>query len=190
MLRLSLIAGLWLFGRFVIAYTQHAASAVLVAPQPGLLGRTLLFCCSGPLSQHTHAGPEPEPEPEPAPEPEPEPAPAPEPAPEPEPELGPAPEPDDANQALRMVVEDHDGNQHDGRQAAWSKCPLWPYPSSPPTPPQGTPGSSVRRGAPGSIGRVTWRPATALDARASRHKVADPTAFGHIGRLPRGRRHG
>ena len=33
-LRLSLIAGLWLFGRFVIAYTQHAASAVLVAPQP------------------------------------------------------------------------------------------------------------------------------------------------------------
>ena len=133
-LRLSLIAGLWLFGRFVIAYTQHAASAVLIAPQPdppqlyypGLLGRTLLFCWSGLPSRHTHAEPEPEREPDPGPEPEPE------------------PEPDDANQALRMVVEDHDGNQHDGRQAAWSKCPLWQYPSSAPTPPQGAPGSSRR----------------------------------------------
>ena len=69
-LRLSLIAGLWLFGRFVIAYTQHAASAVLVAPQPDPPQRctTLAFwgCWFGPPSQHTHAEPEPECEPEPA----------------------------------------------------------------------------------------------------------------------------
>ena len=59
-LRLSLIAGLWLFGRFVIAYTQHAASAVLVAPQPDPPQRctTLAFwgglsCSAGPGRHHS-----------------------------------------------------------------------------------------------------------------------------------------
>jgi hypothetical protein len=55
------------------------------------------------------------------------------------------------HQALRVVVEDDDDDQHDGRQAAGSKVPpLHRQPSSaplrPPTPPEGTPGSSWWRG--------------------------------------------
>ena len=103
-LRLSLIAGFWLFSRFLIACTQHAASALLWCHTLALalalalgLALALALALALPLALALGLG------------------------------LGlslalsPSPP---VHQALRVVVEGDDDDQHDGRQAAGSKVPL------------------------------------------------------------------
>jgi hypothetical protein len=126
-LRLSLIAGFWLFSRFLVACTQHAASALLwchtlalalalalalplalalALALPLALALALALPLALALALALGLGLSLSPS------------------------LSPSPP---MHQALRVVVEDDDDDQHDGRQAAGSKVPpLGRQPSSAP----------------------------------------------------------
>ena len=70
------------------------------------------------------------------------------------------------------------------RWTAWSKCPPWQCPSSPPVPPQGAPGGSGRVGTPRVEARPLGAPPPPRAFKRAASKVANFTAFIHPGYMP------